>query len=367
MSRSNPRTTDRRELARRDLAAYGAAMWPPLELAPHIKAVIDELERVESGLHDRVMLFLPPRHGKSLITSQIFPAWYLGCHPDRSIIASSYGQELASDFGWRVRGFVTDQLHTTIFPECLVADDSNAVHRFGLTAGGAYFAVGAGGPITGRGADLLLIDDAVKSREQAYSAAERKSLQQWYEHVAYTRLQPGGAIIIIVTRWHEDDLPGWLLREHAREAWKTISLPAIAEPADLLGRKEGEPLWIERFGLETLDRIREAVGTAAGYRFISSGRYANTAGLFTVIGFAATERRRNFSASSSVWIAHTKLISRPITQSYKFGARQRVATACCTAGGSARSFPSSPARQPRSLSFGGRMPCSSKMRPAANR
>lgn len=263
MSRSNPRTTDRRELARRDLAAYGAAMWPPLELAPHIKAVIDELERVESGLHDRVMLFLPPRHGKSLITSQIFPAWYLGRHPDRSIIASSYGQELASDFGRRVRGFVTDQLHTTIFPECLVADDSNAVHRFGLTAGGAYFAVGAGGPITGRGADLLLIDDAVKSREQAYSAAERKSLQQWYEHVAYTRLQPGGAIIIIVTRWHEDDLPGWLLREHAREAWKTISLPAIAEPADLLGRKEGEPLWIERFGLETLDRIREAVGTAA--------------------------------------------------------------------------------------------------------
>jgi len=238
-------------------------MWPRFELAPHSKFIIDELERVDAGLHDRAQLLIPPRHGKSLITSQIFTAWYLGRHPDRSIIAASYGQELASDFGRKVRGFVTDPLHTAIFPQCIVADDSNAVHRFGLTAGGNYFAVAAGGPITGRGADLLLIDDAIKSREQAFSAAERRSLQAWYESVAYTRLQPGGAIVLIQTRWHADDLAGWLLREHASEGWKVISLPAIAEIDDPLGRKEGEPLWPQRFPLDVLERIREAIGTAA--------------------------------------------------------------------------------------------------------
>ena len=99
--------------------------------------------------------------------------------------------------------------------------------------------MGAGGPITGRGADLLLIDDAIKSREQAFSAAERRSLQAWYESVAYTRLQPGGAIVLIQTRWHADDLAGWLLREHASEGWKVISLPAIAEIDDTARPQRG--------------------------------------------------------------------------------------------------------------------------------
>lgn len=261
---SKPRTkADALALAREDLAAYGKVMWPRLELAPHAKCIIDELERVEAALHDRVQILPPPRHSKSLLASQIFPAWYLGRHPDRSIICASYGQELASDFGRQVRNFVADPLHRNIFPNCIISDDSAAIHRFALTAGGNYYAVGAGGPITGRGADLLLIDDPIKSREQAYSAAERRSLQQWYESVAYTRLQPGGAIVLIQTRWHTDDLCGWLLKEHAREGWKVVSLPALAEVDDLLGRKEGEPLWPERFGLEVLERIREAVGTAA--------------------------------------------------------------------------------------------------------
>ena len=262
MSKSNKKT-EGLSLAREDLAAYALALWPPLELAPHVKCNIDELERVESGLHDRVMEFLPPRHSKSLPSSRIFPAWYLGRHPDRSVIAASYGQELASDFGRQVRNFIADPLHRAIFPECAIADDSAAAHRFNLTAGGAYYAVGAGGPITGRGADLLIIDDPIKSREQAYSATERKSLQQWYESVAYTRLQPNAAIILIQTRWHEDDLAGWLLREHAREGWKVISLPALAELDDPLGRTEGEPLWPERFGLDVLERIRDAIGTSA--------------------------------------------------------------------------------------------------------
>jgi predicted phage terminase large subunit-like protein len=250
------------ELARVDLAAYASALWPPFTLAPHHRIIIDQLERVERGELDRLMIAMPPRHGKSVITSTLFPAWYLGRHPERSVIASSYGQELASDFGRRVRNFVVDPLHTTIFPECRVADDSNAVHRFGTFSGGNYYAVGAGGPLTGRGADLLLIDDPIKSREQAYSSAERKSLQQWYETVAYTRLQPGGAVVLIATRWHESDLTGWLLEEHASEGWKVVSFPAIAETAEGW-RREGEALWPEKFPVETLERIKEAIGGAA--------------------------------------------------------------------------------------------------------
>jgi predicted phage terminase large subunit-like protein len=212
---------------------------------------------------DRLMVFMPPRHGKSLITSTLLPSWYLGRHPDRSIIASSYGQELSNDFGRKVRNFVADPIHKAIFPKCVLSDDSNAVHRFNLSAGGAYYGVGTGGAVTGRGGDLLLIDDAVKNREEAYSAAERRSLQSWFESVLYTRLQPGGAIIIISTRWHADDLPGWLLREHASEGWKVISLPAIAEPDDALGRAEGMALWPAKFPIATLERIREAIGSSA--------------------------------------------------------------------------------------------------------
>jgi len=250
------------ELARTDLASYGAALWPAFDLAAYHQHLVQVLERVEAGLFDRVAIAMPPRHGKSLITSQLFPAWYLGRNPTKSIIAASYGQELASDFGRRVRNFVSDPLHRAIFPQCAISDDSDSVHRFHLMAGGAYYAVGAGGPVTGRGADLLLIDDPIKSREDANSTAFRRSLQAWYESVAYPRLEPGGTIVLIATRWHEDDLVGWLLKEHSSEGWKVISLPAIAEVAEGW-RREGDALWPERFPLETLARIREAIGSSA--------------------------------------------------------------------------------------------------------
>jgi len=250
-------------LAREHLAAYAALVWRRFRVARHTRLLIGRLEAVERGEIDRLMVFMPPRHGKSLLCSELFPAWYLGRHPERSVIAASYGAELATDFGRRVRNHMTDALHQRIFPKAAVADDSTARHRFNLMAGGAYYAVGAGGPLTGRGADLLLIDDPIKNREDADSSAYRKALQGWYESVAYSRLEPGGAIVLIQTRWHQDDLAGWLLREHAAEGWEVVSLPALAEAGDVLGRAEGEPLWPERFGAEALGRIREAIGGAA--------------------------------------------------------------------------------------------------------
>ncbi|MGO9449996.1 MAG: phage terminase large subunit [Candidatus Binataceae bacterium] len=251
------------ETARAGLAAYAAAQYHKFALPPHLALLVETLEAVEHGALDRVVVCMPPRHGKSLIASQLFPAWYLGRNPGRSIIAAAYGSELATDYGRRVRNFVAARLHREIFPGCTIADDSDSVHRFHTTAGGAYFALGAGGAITGRGADLLLIDDPIKNRDDANSPAFRRSLQGWYESVAYPRLEPGGAVVLIQTRWHEDDLAGWLLREHATENWQVITLPALAESADSLGRLEGEPLWPERFSFKALARIRTSIGGAA--------------------------------------------------------------------------------------------------------
>jgi hypothetical protein len=150
-------------LARTDLACFCAMTYPKFELAHHHRLIIDKLEAIERGEINRLMVFMPPRHGKSLTCSTLFPAWFLGRHPDQSIIASSYGQELASDFGRRVRNLVSDGLFQSIFPGARLADDSAAAHRFSLLRGGQYYAVGSGGPITGRGANLLLIDDPTKS------------------------------------------------------------------------------------------------------------------------------------------------------------------------------------------------------------
>jgi hypothetical protein len=230
-------------MAHDGLGAFAVLSYPKFELATHIRLIIDELERLERGEIDRLMIFMPPRHGKSLLTSQLFPSWFLGRHPDRSIIASSYGSSLATDFGRKVRNLCSEPLFRSIFPKARIADDSAAVYCFNMLQGGAYFALGAGGSRTGRGADLLLLDDLVKNREEAYSASSRKNLAEWYESVAYTRLSgPGAAVIIVQTRWHQDDICGRLLREHPEEGWTVLNLPAIAE-TDEGWRKEGEPLW----------------------------------------------------------------------------------------------------------------------------
>jgi len=249
-------------LARADLACYAVALYPGFQLAKHHRALIERLEAVERGTMKRLMVFMPPRHGKSLTASCLFPAWFLGRNPKRSIIAASYGAELAEDFGRRTRNLMSDPLHAAIFPECKLSADSAAQRRFETTAGGCYYAVGRGGPITGRGADLLLLDDVLKDSEEARSENIRGSMHDWFQHDAYTRLAPGGALVLIQTRWHADDLPGRLLREHANENWHVINMPAIAEADDDF-RKVGEALWPERFSLEMLKVIRSAVGGSA--------------------------------------------------------------------------------------------------------
>lgn len=241
------------------LIAYAAYQWPGYRDAAHHRLIARKLEAVERGEVKRLMIFMPPRHGKSMLASEYFPAWYLGRNPDHYVIASTYAQDLADDFGRKVKAQIQDPTFQAIFPGVKLAEDSQSVKRFHVDGGievgtaqrGAYYAVGAGGALTGRGAHLLLIDDPVKNREDADSETVRRKLKDWYRSTAYTRLMPGARIVVIQTRWHEDDLSGWLLSESDHEKWDVLSLKAI----------DGDKaLWPEQYPLEELKRIKASIG-----------------------------------------------------------------------------------------------------------
>lgn len=210
------------------------------------------LERVESGELKRVIITIPPRHGKSMLCSTYFPAWYMGRNPNKYLIAATYGQDLSDDFGRKVRDQLSDNLFKAIFPDTTLRSDSKAAARFETTKNGTYFGVGAGGPITGRGAHLLLIDDPIKNREEADSALMQTKLYDWYRSVAYTRLMPGGAVVIIMTRWHEKDLVGQIYANDNGSGWMKFDLKAIDE--------DGGALWPEAYSIEALNDIRHTIG-----------------------------------------------------------------------------------------------------------
>lgn len=218
--------------------------------AQHHHRIAAKLEAVERGEIDRLMIFMPPRHGKSELASRRFPAWYLGRNPNRQIIAASYNSDLASDFGRDVRNIVDSPEYGCVFDTCL-RSDSRAADRWNTDAGGAYVAAGVGSAITGRGAHILLIDDPLKDRAEADSEIIREKVWNWYTSTAYTRLMPGGAVILIQTRWHEDDLAGRLLASNPDE-WDVLELPAID--------KNGNALWPEWYDETSLERIRKTIG-----------------------------------------------------------------------------------------------------------
>lgn len=245
------------------LIAYAAFQWPNYRDAPHHRLIARKLEAVERGDIQRLMITMPPRHGKSMLASEFFPAWYMGRNPDHYVVISTYAQDLADDFGRKVKNQIEDEAYQGVFPGVRLADDSRSNKRFhveqeeggyeyGLTQPGAFYAVGVGGPLTGRGAHLLLIDDPVKNREDADSEVIRKKTKDWYTSTAYTRLMPGGRVVIIQTRWHEDDLSGWLLAEHRHEGWEVLNLPAISD--------DGQALWPEQYPIAALEKIKLAIG-----------------------------------------------------------------------------------------------------------
>jgi predicted phage terminase large subunit-like protein len=172
---------------------------------------------------------------------------------------------LADFFGRNVRNLVCEPIHRAIFSNFRLANDSASIYRFSTTAGGSYYAVGRGGAINGRGANLLILDDLIKNAEEARSELIRQGLFEWYAAVARTRLQPNGAIILISTRWHEDELAGRLLRQQGGEEWHVVRMPAIAE-ADETFRLAGEALWPGKYPLDTLEQIRREIGSEFFFR-----------------------------------------------------------------------------------------------------
>ena len=239
------------EAARENLLSYALLMDDTYEIPEHIVKLGKALMDIESGKSNRLIISMPPRHGKSRIVSQLFDAWYLGRNPNKYIITASYGQELSDDFGRKVRDQLRDPLFKAIFPECVMKSNTTAANRFETEEGGQYFAVGVGGPITGRGAHLLLIDDPIKNREDADSKAVREKINDWYGSTAYTRLMPGGAVIIVMTRWHEEDLVGYVLENNAHENWTVVNMPAID--------KEDNPLWADRYSHDDLMIIKNTL------------------------------------------------------------------------------------------------------------
>jgi predicted phage terminase large subunit-like protein len=214
-----------RQLARKSLLQFLKRFYPRYIAGWVHVDICNRLERfmedVVAGKNPRLMLFMPPRHGKSIIASQHFPAWVLGQHPEFEIIAASYGSSLPIKFSRYVRALLRDPKYQKIFPDTVLDKENENVEGWGTTDGGGYIPAGVGGGITGKGAHILIIDDPVKDAEEADSETTRESVWDWYGSTAYTRLAPLSGVLVIQTRWHDDDLSGRLIQQ-MRDAYKEL-------------------------------------------------------------------------------------------------------------------------------------------------
>lgn len=284
----------RRELARRRLIMFVTAMkpdysagWVHHDICRHLEAFVRD---VEDGKSPRLMLFLPPRIGKSELASDQLPSWVLGKHPEWPIIASSYAQSLPLKFSRNIRDRLKDPEYKAIFPDTELRSDATGIEEWLTTKGGGYKAAGIGTGITGFGGKILIVDDPVKDEEEAQSDKIRDNTYGWYQSTFSTRLAPGGGILVIQTRWHFDDLSGRLLAddqklaamgvpEHERQNWKVVSYEALAEQdehllpdgtvhqgslvdgleAIRLLRRRGDALHPERYPTDAMKRLRNSL------------------------------------------------------------------------------------------------------------
>lgn len=230
----------------------------------HHEIIARELEYIESfGDKDFKILILsvPPRHGKSQQVSIDFPAWYLGRNPQKEIIVASYSADLAQDFGGKTREKVASNEFSAIFPHVRLKEDEKAKGQWKTQLGGSYVAVGVGGPITGRGANILLIDDPIKNREEAESEVYRQKIWDWFTSTAFTRLSPNGVVCLIMTRWNLDDLAGRIINHPTlSKRTRVICFQAIAEVDYPPHQKSDSALWPERYPISALTEIKDAIG-----------------------------------------------------------------------------------------------------------
>lgn len=253
-----------RERAAEDLLAFTTYTFPEFVLARHQGPMVKLLNAVERGDIKRAMIFCPPRHAKTELATRRLIPFHLGRHPDDSVIVASYGIELAEDFGEDIRTIIETPEYGRIFEDVRIQGSSASKQRFRIEGRrGRFYAVGVDTTILGRGANLLVIDDPVKNKNEAYSTTFRERAWDWFRTTALTRLEPDARIVLTMQRWHDDDLAGRILDRSGKEGfgnWTVLRLPAMAIADDVLGRKVGEELWPERFPLERLNEIRAAQG-----------------------------------------------------------------------------------------------------------
>jgi len=240
-----------RKQSREDFLTFVKAQWPSFIEGAHHRKMSQTFNRIARGELKRVIINMGPRHSKSEMSSYFLPAWLLGLKPDLKIIQATHTGELAVRFGRKIRDLVDTEDYIKVFPDVTLRADSKAAGRWETSKGGEYFAAGVGGAITGRGADVLIIDDP-HSEQDAMSETAMDMAYEWYTSGPRQRLQPGGTIILVMTRWSKKDLTGQLLKAQAldpkADQWEVIELPAILP--------SGKPLWDAFWKLEELEALK---------------------------------------------------------------------------------------------------------------
>lgn len=284
------------QLASKNFLAFLCYMDNDYQPSGVHRYLAEKLQKVEEGKCKRLIITMPPRHGKSRMAGIEFPAWFLGKDPTRQVIMSSYGDSLSLKHSRECRDRCRCVQYTRTFPDAKPNPRLQAKNTWGFMQGGTFSATTVGGGMTGLGADLLIIDDPHKNRQEAESKLVRDRIWDWFTSTAFTRLSRDGAVILIMTRWHTDDLVGRLTSDEymsklketgkADEEWELIELPAIAEKEnDDLGRNVGEALWSERWDVDSIKAIEANIGAydyTSLYRCnprIKGGNVANIEGL----------------------------------------------------------------------------------------
>ena len=245
-----------REKAQVSFMEYVKMMWPGFVHGRHHALMAKKFEAIAKGEMKRVIINMPPRHTKSEFASYLLPSWFLGKNPAKKVIQCSNTADLAVGFGRKVRNLVDSEQYASVFPGVKLRQDSKAAGRWATNKNGEYFAIGVGGTVTGKGADLLIIDDPHSEQEAAAASGNPEIYQkvyEWYTSGPRQRLQPGGAIVIVMTRWGEADLTGRVLQDALKrekgEEWELIELPAIMP--------SGNPLWPEFWSIDELEALKE--------------------------------------------------------------------------------------------------------------
>jgi predicted phage terminase large subunit-like protein len=243
-----------REEGQVDFLKFVQTMWPGFIHGRHHALMARKFEEIAEGKTKRLIINMPPRHTKSEFASFLLPAWFLGRYPGKKIIQCSNTAELAVGFGRKVRNLVDSEAYAKVFPNVALRSDSKAAGRWSTNANGEYFAIGVGGTVTGKGADLLIIDDPHSEQEAALAAADPSvfdKVYEWYTSGPRQRLQPGGSIVVVMTRWSKRDLTGKILQsmtDRDGDEWEIIELPAIL-PSE-------KPLWPEFWSFDELSKLR---------------------------------------------------------------------------------------------------------------